>query len=122
MVKTISLKKNYEFARTYRKGRFYVGKYIILYVSPNSMPMNRLGITVSKKVGKSVVRNREKRLIKECYRFYEEYTADGFDFVFVARAFEVYQPTFVEIKKEMKFLLKKLEVFDAEKWNCLKSC
>jgi len=122
MVKTVSLKKNHEFAKAYKKGKFYVGKHLILYVVKNNIPVNRLGITVSKKIGKSTVRNRMKRLIKESYRFYEGYTIDGYDFVFVARSYETAQPTFIDIKKEMKFLLKKLEVFDLEKWNCLRSC
>lgn len=116
---TISLKMNYEFMRVYKKGSFYVGKFITLYVLPNKSGMNRLGITTSKKVGKSVRRNRIRRLIRENYRFYEDFIRQGYDCVFVARASEEV-PGFVEIKKEMKFLLKKLNIFDREKWDCLK--
>lgn len=120
MKKTVPLKKNYEFMRLYKKGRFYVGKYIILYVLKNSYSINRLGITVNKKVGKSVKRNRFKRLIKESYRKYEDFVKNDFDLVFVARSYEI-MPGFIDISKEMKFLLKKLDVFDREKWDCLKS-
>lgn len=111
MNKTVPIKKNYEFMRVYKKGRFYVGKFIVLYVLNNRYKMNRLGITASKKVGKSVKRNRLRRLIKENYRMYEDSIKTGVDLVFVARNFETI-PDFFEIKKEMKFLLKKLNVFE----------
>lgn len=114
MVKTVSLKKNHEFTKAYKKGKFYVGKYLILYVINNNTNFNRLGITVSKKIGKSTIRNRTKRLVKESYRAYEKSITDGYDLVFVARAFEIVPPSFAEIKKEMKFLLKKLNVLNSE--------
>lgn len=121
MKKTIPIKMNYEFARIYKKGKFFVGKFIILYVLKNNLNVNRIGITVSKKIGKSVKRNRIKRLIRENYRLYENLVFDGYDCIFVARNNGVF-PDFLDIRKEMKFLLKKLDVFDQEKWNCLKSC
>ncbi len=122
MKKTVTLTKNYEFMRVYKKGRFYVGKYITLYViSNNNNVTNRLGITVSKKVGKSVTRNRIRRLIKENYRLFEDYIKSGFSIVFVAREFTSI-PGYFEIKKEMKYLLKKMNIFDQEKWDCSKIC
>lgn len=116
MKKTVPLKKNYEFVRIYKKGRFYAGRLIVLYVLKNNYRVNRLGIAVNRKVGKSVRRNRIKRLIKESYRFYEDFLRDGLDMVFVARSTDNL-PDYSEISKEMKFLLKKLEVLDMEKWN-----
>ncbi len=110
MDKTVPLKKNYEFMRLYKKGRFFVGKYIVLYVIRNNTKTNRLGITVNKKVGKAVRRNRMKRLIKECYRHYELSVKEGCDLVFVARNSEV-MPGYPEINREMKFLLKKMDLF-----------
>jgi ribonuclease P protein component len=117
MIKTVPIKKNYEFMRVYKKGKFFVGKNLILYTLVNRKRTNRLGITASKKIGGSVKRNRVRRLIKENYRMYEEFVKDGIDFVFVARVRGII-PEFNEIKKEMKFLLKKLDVFNQEKWNC----
>jgi ribonuclease P protein component len=119
MVKTVSLKMNYEFMRVYKKGKFYVGKFIILYVLPNKLNINRIGFTVNKKIGKSVKRNRFKRLVKENYRFFEPYIKDSYDFVIVARN-NLELPDFNVIRKEMKFLLRKLNVFDQEKWDCSK--
>lgn len=121
MMKTVSIKRNYEFMRAYKKGKFFVGKFITLYIIKNNSSSNRLGITVGKKIGKSVTRNRIKRLIRENYRLLEVYTADGYDYVFVSRSSEK-MPDFFDIKKEMKFLLKRLNVFDREKWDCLKGC
>jgi ribonuclease P protein component len=114
MKKTVPLNKNYEFMRAYKKGKFYVGKYIILYAIKNNCKLNRLGITVNKKIGKSVKRNRVKRLIKESYRFYENFIKNDFDLVFVARNQEVI-PRYLDIIREMKFLLKKLDVYDQGK-------
>lgn len=114
MNKTVPLKKNYEFMRLYKKGKFYVGRYIILYALKNNYSINRLGITVNRKIGKSVKRNRFKRLIKESYRRFEKLVKNDFDFVFVARSCEI-MPGFSEIGREMKFLLKKLDLVDQVK-------
>ena len=120
MKKTTSLKKNYEFVRIYKKGKFFVGKYIVIYVIKNRFGNNRLGITVNKKVGKSVKRNKTKRLIRESYRLFEEVIPPGLDIVFVARSVET-EYGFAEIHKEMKFLLKKMKAFDQQKWDGLKN-
>lgn len=119
MQKTVPLKMNYEFNKVYKKGKFYVGKFIILYILKNRQDNNRLGIAVSKKVGKSVMRNRIRRLIRENYRLFEEVVKSGYDCVFVARSFDS-EPGFTDIKKEMKFLFKKLDILDREKLDCLK--
>ncbi len=119
MIKTVPIKKNAEFLRIYKRGKFFVGKYLVLYVFKNNFKFNRIGITVSKKFGNSVKRNRIKRLIKENYRFYEQFIKTGFDLVFVARSSDK-AADYTDIKKEMKFLLKKLSIFDREKWDCSK--
>jgi len=120
MIKTIPLKKNTEFLRLYKKGRFFAGRYMVLYIMENKREYCRLGIAVSKKVGKSVKRNRVRRLIRENYRFYEQFVKTGFDYVFAARPADRL-PLYSEIKSEMKFLFKKLNVFDQVKWDCSKS-
>lgn len=116
MKNTERLKKNYEFARIYRKGRFYPGKYLVLYLLNNGTEINRLGVSVSKKIGKSVKRNRVKRLIRESYRLLEPYIPVGLDIVITARKVET-EYSFAEILKEMRFLFKKVCAFDKEKWD-----
>jgi len=106
---TTSLKKNYQFSRVYRRGNFVVGRYLILYCLRNGKNGIRLGITTSKKVGNSVVRNRIRRLLKENYRKIEENIFNNFDIVFVVRANDKI-PTYYDIKKEMKYLLKKAKL------------
>lgn len=110
MKNTVPIKNNYEFLRAYKKGRFFAGKYVILYVLGNKQGVNRLGITISRKFGKSVKRNRMRRLIKENYRVYEGFLKEGVDLVFVARKQDA-MPGFNDIGREMKFLFKRLDLF-----------
>ena len=68
---TQSLRSNRDFQKVFKSGRSYANKYLVMYVSKNQLSENRLGISVSKKVGNSVVRHRVKRFIKESYRLHE---------------------------------------------------
>jgi len=79
------LKKNYEFKKVYNEGRYYVEKYVVMYIIKNNSTLNRIGFSVSKKVGNSVVRNRVKRRMKEVYRQFADNTKLGYDIVFTAR-------------------------------------
>ena len=63
-----SIKKNEELQKIYRTGKSYANKYLVMYLLENGMGENRLGISVSKKVGNSVVRHRITRLIRESHR------------------------------------------------------
>ncbi len=119
MRKIVTLKKNYEFSRVFNKGSFYVGRNITMYILPNKSHSKRIGLSVSKKAGKAVVRNRKKRLIRECYRHYEEFIKNGFDIVIAARSDETV-PNYGALLKEFKYLLKKLQILDQEKYDCSK--
>ena len=81
-----SLKKNQDFQSVYRKGRSYANKLLVMYVLENNMERNRLGISVSKKVGNSVVRHHVTRLVRESYRLQENIFKSGLDIVVIARA------------------------------------
>ena len=82
---TNSLRSNRDFQNVFKSGRSYANKYLVMYVSKNQLDGNRLGISVSKKVGNSVVRHRVKRLIKESYRLQENIFNSGLDIVVIAR-------------------------------------
>lgn len=79
------IRKNYDFVKVYRHGKSYANKYLIMHIIENQMSINRFGITVSKKVGNSVVRHRVTRLIRESIRLNEDKFAIGHDIVIVAR-------------------------------------
>ncbi len=79
------LKNSREFGNVYRNGKSYANKYLVMYVWKNELSMNRIGISVSKKVGNSVVRHRITRLIRESYRLNETMFNSGLDIVVVAR-------------------------------------
>ena len=79
-----SLKKNKDFQNVYKNGTSYANRYLVMYMLRNQVSRNRLGISVSKKVGNSVVRHRLTRLIRESYRLNEEqFLRDGFDIVVI---------------------------------------
>lgn len=80
-----SLKKNHQFQFVYKYGKSYVNKYLIMYIKENGLGINRVGISVSKKVGNSVVRHRVTRLIRESYRLHESIFNSGLDIVIIAR-------------------------------------
>lgn len=81
-----SIKKNSDFRNVYNGGKSYANKYLVMYVLQNGWNTNRIGISVSKKVGNSVVRHRVIRLIRESYRLNEDMFNNGLDIVIVARA------------------------------------
>ena len=81
-----SLKKNRDFQNVYSKGRSYANRMLVMYVLNNHTENNRLGISVSKKVGNSVIRHRITRLIKESYRLQEDMFNSGLDIVVIARS------------------------------------
>ena len=83
---TYSLKSNLDFQKVYKTGKSYANKFLVMYVTENGTDKNYLGISVSKKVGNSVVRHRIKRLIKESYRLQEAVFNSGLNIVVVARA------------------------------------
>ncbi len=105
-----SLKKNFEFRIVYKKGKSFANKYLVFYKYKNNKNINRLGISVSKKVGNSVIRSRVTRLIRESYRLNEEVIEkDGWDFVIVARS-AANGASYEEISSALLYLLKQHKV------------
>ena len=103
MKKTDSLKKNSQFKWVYKNGKSYANKYLVMYVVGNHTENNRLGISVSKKVGNSVVRHKVKRLIKESYRLHENIFNSGLDIVVIARN-NIYPISYEEIESALLHL------------------
>lgn len=80
-----SMKSNTNFKKVYHNGKSYANMYLIMYVFKNETEKNRVGISVSKKVGNSVIRHRLTRLIRESYRLNEDMFNSGLDIVVIAR-------------------------------------
>lgn len=111
------LKKNNEFKAVYRRGKSLANNLLVLYIYPDKKnklndksAYNKVGISVSKKVGNSVVRSRSKRLITESYRLNQDDIKSGYDFVFIART-AIKGKTFFQVEDSMKKLFKKAGLY-----------
>ena len=100
-----TLKKNIDFQKVYKSGKSYANKYLVMYVLENGTDITRIGISVSKKVGNSIVRHRLARLIREAFRLSTDCIPDGYDYIVVARA-GLKDKGFFETKESMIHLLK----------------
>ncbi len=83
---TYPLKKNDDFRLVYSKGRSKANRFFIIYILKTGNDYNRIGVSVSKKVGNSVERHRIKRIVKESYRLHEKMFNSGLDIVVIARS------------------------------------
>ena len=81
-----SIKKNSDFQNIYRNGKSYANRLLVMYVMRNGEESNQLGISVSKKVGNSVVRHHLARLVRESFRLNRDTLEEGLDIIVVARA------------------------------------
>ena len=117
---TYRLKKNFEFTIIYKRGKSFANELLVMYILKNRRNKdkdfnlyNKLGVSVSKKVGNSVVRSRCKRLISESFRLNYEYTIKGYDFIFIARN-PMKGKSYLEVEKAMKNLIKKAGLYNNE--------
>jgi len=116
-----SLKKNFQFRYVYKKGKSVASKYIVVFILKNNVEHNRLGVSCSKKIGNAVLRNRQRRLIKEAFRLIAKELATkdnkktknmlalGFDIVIIPRE-PILEASFDDIKKSLYILLKKHKI------------
>lgn len=86
MKPAVTLKKNHEFRRLYQKGASAVAGSMVLYCRKNRLGHNRLGITVSVKLGNAVKRNRARRRLREVFRLAGPDLRQGYDIILVARS------------------------------------
>ncbi|MBQ9348119.1 MAG: ribonuclease P protein component [Oscillibacter sp.] len=86
MKKRLTLKKNYEFRRLYRKGTTAAGGCMVVYCMRNRLGRSRLGLTASTKLGNAVKRNRARRRLREVFRLNLAALKPGYDVILVARS------------------------------------
>ena len=106
-LKIVSLKENRLFRRLYAKGKTAASPYLAVYCRRNGTKGNRLGITVSTKLGNAVKRNRVRRRLREVYRLNEHRLRMGYDIVIVARYRSV-RARYSDLDKSFLVLAKKL--------------
>lgn len=108
-----SIRKNSEFQDVYRNGKSYANRYLVMYVRKNQSDCNKLGISVSKKVGNSVVRHHIVRLIRESYRLNRQMFNNGLNIVIVARV-NASQAGYREIESAMLHLCRLHKIVSLE--------
>lgn len=123
IMKYVAIGENHLYAKAYAKGKKHVGRLAAVYVLPDyaakrlqkahpqKLKMNRIGLTVSKKLGGAVVRNRVKRIIRHAYKEIdtERGVKCGFLIVIVARSAAVGAKT-QHIKKDLEKALSRLDM------------
>ena len=114
MNNTEAIKKNSEFIKLYKSGKFYIGKMMVVYVLFNNKGKNRIGISTVKNFGSSVLRNRMRRLVKENYRLMEDDIKTGWDIVFSIKKIKETVPVYDDVEREMRVLLKKARLLEIE--------
>jgi len=85
MDKKNRLRKNEDFKRIYKNGKNYYNRNLIMYIMKNELEDTRIGFTVSKKIGNSVVRNRVRRRIKEIVRKNFNNIKEGYDIILIPK-------------------------------------
>lgn len=103
------IKRNSHFRYVYNRGKSISNDILVLYTLKNKLNISRVGISVSKKVGNSVIRNKVKRLIRESYRLNSCNFAKGYDFVFIARQ-KASSSDYKKIEGAMKHLMRKIGI------------
>ena len=110
MKQAVTLKKNHEFQRLYRKGTSAAGGAMVLYCRKNGLGRNRLGLTASVKLGSAVTRNRCRRRMREVYRLNSPLMRQGWDVIIVARGRTATAPwkelndTFLRLSRKLGLL------------------
>ena len=109
------LKKNYEFKKVLSKGKYYSGKNIEAFIQKNWKNNNFLGIAISTKTGKAVMRNHIKRLIRENYYSLENQIISGYNIVFLwKKKADVKNANFHVIEADMNYIFDKANLKNRE--------
>ena len=106
LTKTLRMKRNTQFSYVFKKGEVFKSKGLMIVVAPKKYRNAKIGLVVTKKIGKSVVRNHVKRLIRESLREHLSLISPALDLIIVARQ-GVESATYQEINKTILELLKK---------------
>lgn len=109
MSKTERLTKPYEYKEVYKKGQSFANRELVMYVLRRDDTRKRMGISINKKVGHAVKRNRLKRVIREVFRLKKENVKEGLDLVFIVRR-GIEDTTYRKMEQTMEDLFKKARI------------
>ena len=105
------LTKREQYESIYNSGNYRANRDLVIRVLPNNLDFSRYGITVSRRVGKAVVRNRVKRRLREIIR--QRALPPGFDIVFITRAAAA-TAGYAEMKKSAEDVLSQAGLLTGE--------
>lgn len=105
MIKIHNLRSNMEFRRVYSKGKSYWNRNLVLYIMKNDLGYNRVGYSITKKVGNSVVRNKIRRRMKEIYRLNFQELEGSYDLILIPKR-NVVNISYDELESAMLHILK----------------
>lgn len=111
MQQIVAIKENHVFRRLYRQGKNAVSPLLAVYCRKNRLGCNRLGVTVSTKVGNAVTRNRVRRRIKEAYRLHAGALRTPYDLIIVSRV-RAANASFWDIEASMLSLFAQLKLLE----------
>ena len=123
-----AIKEHHLYNKAYRSGKRFFGRYICVYIlkdlqarrlqreHPQRITVNRLGLSVSKKVGGAVKRNRAKRIIRAAYATLSHELVRG-NLIVISAKPEINGQKSRDIARELRYALKKLEMFSGDKEN-----
>ena len=118
MIKTIKLKKNYEFNNTFKRGKYFSGNYIECFSTKNNKNIIFFGIAISSKLCNAVKRNKIKRIIREAYRKEEEKIEVGNTIVFLwKKKTPVEECTYKNVCEDMIKIFSKMDIYKNESNN-----
>lgn len=106
----LTFNQNYQFKTVYGRGKSYVFPTVVVYIKKNNKGINRIGVTVSKKIGCAVKRNRARRVIVAAFRELQKELGAGYDIVFVGRT----KTTICKMQEVKKYISKAFDEFKAE--------
>lgn len=108
--RTQGLKKDSDFRKVYKHGKSFANRNLVMYILDNKSDSTRVGISVSKKVGNAINRNKVRRRIREGFRLIgDEYIKSGYDIVFIARIASK-ECEYKDIEKSVKYLINKAQI------------
>ena len=103
------LRNQKDFSTIYKRGKSLGDKYVVLFYKRNQLGYNRIAFLASKKVGKSVKRNKARRWMKESFKEWKNSLKEGYDIIIIARN-TINEAGYLAVKKSLKNALNRAKL------------